>query len=603
MWREPFNLLRKFAGGFHPKCSPLEEKSNSMLCIFQFRKYKSVGFYGLFFLLLSGCGKAILRESSESEKFHILSEEILEDLFRFYPVTATEKGIHRYGHLLATYTPFSIQEEARRLKDFQERLREINPEGLGIDDRIDYELLTSNVEMNLFTLDRLKEWERNPLLYIEESIRGVFALLSKDLLSPSNDSLPLEREGIIYLEKRLFQIPRLLKEGKVNLKNPPKIFVEVALERLESGREFLKESISRVIHLYPAEEPVLKTAAFLAGEAMVDYRNFLDSLQENVNGEFSIGKENYEYKWEREHLLSLHSDDLLEQCERILRETKAKIEEIKSLKSFETSPLSPSKNFLKGDVLQYYQWEVDSVRKFCEEKGLFTFPQETGRFMVMETPSFLQDLFPRTTYLPPPPFHEERSGVLLVKPVPDIFTEEDRKKYFDLVQERKMREIMIRFIFPGHHLQTTLSNLNPSGVRKFQDSALIREGWASYCEGLLAEEGLYEKKEAMLEYLNRITFQSAKGILDVRLHKGGMKFEEGVNFLVELFGDEDREIFEEDVREICLSPTESMCSLIGRLEILDLREKVRGKMGNDFSLPKFHEMLLSPQGNLTDSPP
>ncbi|MCH7761777.1 DUF885 domain-containing protein, partial [candidate division TA06 bacterium] len=256
--------------------------------------------------------------------------------------------------------------------------------------------------------------------------------------------------------------------------------------------------------------------------------------------------------------------------------------------------LTPPEEFSKEDVLDYYQGEIQSVRTFCEEKGLVTIPLDIGDCRVVETPKFLLGLLPGIAYMPPPPFDSFQTGYFYVSPIPSEFTEEDRQHYYSIVKNREFRGGVVHEVYPGHHLQLSLSNRFPSKVRVYQQSNLFAEGWALYCEELMVDEGLYEEKWDVMEELARwIRFRAARVILDVKLQSGDFDYDSAVNFLVEEFGEEDREYFEKEVKRYCLSPTQPMSCLVGKLQISDLRKKVEKLMGEDFSLQRFHDLLLS----------
>jgi uncharacterized protein (DUF885 family) len=553
-------------------------------------KLRVLSVYSIIFLVFLNCGKGIRKSISETIRFRNLSEEVLENYFEFYPVQASEKGVHRYDHLLSNYTPYSIAQEIKKLQDYQLRLKEIDVGSLEIDDQIDYELLSSNIDMYLWNLAQLKEWERNPVLYVDECIYGIYFLLI-------STSIPLESK-IISIEKRLFQIPRLLKEAKENVKNPPRVFVDIALNKLETGIEFFEESISDIAHQFPLDSPMLTTAKLLAVEAMKDYGMHLDSLKEIVDGDFAIGKEFFEYKLNREYLLKVSSEELLALGERFLRDSKTRMERAESSHSMESrleppSPYLLEDEFSKMDILKYYNWEIDDVRTFCENNEIVSIPQDIGECQVFETPSFLQGIIPGVAYLPPPPFDSLQSGIFYVRPIPEEFSEDERQGYSKMVRNREFRGSVVHEAFPGHHLQLSLANRFPSRIRKYQQSSLFTEGWAFYCEEMMVREGLYDGDEDVIGTLWWAAFRAARVILDVKLQIGEYDFEEGVKFLVDNFGEDNREYFEKEVKRYCLTPTQPMSYLTGKIQIEDLRKKVKKEMGDEFTSQQFHDMLLA----------
>jgi uncharacterized protein (DUF885 family) len=550
--------------------------------------FRTLGAFSLIILLFINCGKGIRRSLSDTIRFRNFSEEVLENFFEFNPVQASEKGVHRYDHLLSNYTPYSIAQEIKKLQDFQWRLKEIDVRSLEIDDQVDYELLSSNIDMALWNLVHLKEWERNPVLYVDECIYGIYFLFLRA-------SVPME-SMIISIEKRLFQIPRLLKEAKENVKNPPRVYVEIALDELETGIEFFEESISDIALQYPLDSPMLTTAKLLAVEAMKDYSAHLDSLKDVVDGEFALGKDFFEYKLNRENLLNFSTEELLSLGERILRDSKTRMDRFEPSHSKESRLASPyilEDEFSKADILNYYRWEIENVRAFCEDNRIVTVPQDLGNCQVVETPSFLQGIIPGVAYLPPPPFDTLQLGIFYVRPIPEEFSGDEMKGYSTMVRNREFRGSVVHEAYPGHHLQLSLANRFPSRIRKYQHSNVFTEGWALYCEEMMVREGLYNGDEDMIGVLWWTAFRAARVILDVKLQTGEYDYEEGVKFLVDNFGEDSREYFEKEVKRYCLTPTQPMSYLTGKIQIEDLLKKVKNEMGEEFSSQQFHDMLLA----------
>ena len=99
-----------------------------------------------------------------------------------------------------------------------------------------------------------------------------------------------------------------------------------------------------------------------------------------------------------------------------------------------------------------------------------------------------------------------------------------------------------------------------------------------------------------MNILDGILFRAARIIVDVKLHTGQMTLDEAVNWMAgEL--DSDTTWIRVEVNRYTLSPTIQMSYLIGKLEILKLRDALMKKEGDAFSLKEFHDRLLS-EGSL-----
>ena len=73
---------------------------------------------------------------------------------------------------------------------------------------------------------------------------------------------------------------------------------------------------------------------------------------------------------------------------------------------------------------------------------------------------------------------------------------------------------------------------------------------------------------------------------------GAMTFEQAVDMLVDVAHLERPNAIGE-VRRYTQSPTQPMSYLMGKQQILDLRERERARLGARFDLRAFHDRLLS----------
>lgn len=86
--------------------------------------------------------------------------------------------------------------------------------------------------------------------------------------------------------------------------------------------------------------------------------------------------------------------------------------------------------------------------------------------------------------------------------------------------------------------------------------------------------------------------RAARVLLDVSLHTGRMTYEDAVRFLVERVRMNKAQA-EGSVNAYTASPTYFPTYMIGMLEIVRIREKLRARLGPRFSLREFHERFLA----------
>ena len=111
------------------------------------------------------------------------------------------------------------------------------------------------------------------------------------------------------------------------------------------------------------------------------------------------------------------------------------------------------------------------------------------------------------------------------------------------------------------------------------------------------ENGFYgSDSRKYLNILDGILFRAVRIVVDVKLHTGQMTVDEAVRWMANVL-QWDTSWARIEVNRYTLTPTVPMSYLIGKLEILELRDAVKEREGESFSLKDFHDRLLS-EGSL-----
>jgi uncharacterized protein (DUF885 family) len=146
--------------------------------------------------------------------------------------------------------------------------------------------------------------------------------------------------------------------------------------------------------------------------------------------------------------------------------------------------------------------------------------------------------------------------------------------------------------YPGHHLQLSAALTNPSLVRLANYSAAeFVEGWAFYCERTMKEAGFADEPIQRYSVHTDAIWRATRIILDVKLHRGEIGFDDAVDLLVANTGFE-RPAALAEVKRYTSTPTYQLSYLFGRHLIDRLRADVERAEGADFNLKRFHDTLL-----------
>jgi uncharacterized protein (DUF885 family) len=152
---------------------------------------------------------------------------------------------------------------------------------------------------------------------------------------------------------------------------------------------------------------------------------------------------------------------------------------------------------------------------------------------------------------------------------------------------------------PGHALQTAIAVELPGvhPIARYFFSSGFGEGWALYAEGLADEMGLYGSPLDRLGMLASADFRAARLVVDPALHTMGWTRAQALTYL-EAHSTEDQHKLQGEVDRYISWPGQATSYMLGRLEILRLRQMAKDSLGARFDVKRFHDAVLG-AGNIT----
>ncbi|MFQ5950743.1 MAG: DUF885 domain-containing protein [Candidatus Geothermarchaeales archaeon] len=512
-------------------------------------------------------------------EFKDVVQGMFDEILEWDPPIATFLGIHRYDHLMPDGSRGFIDKVTRRIKHYRRRLKGFDESDLG-KDAVDLRLARDALDLQLFDMEEWRLWSKYPSG--GDDIGGaLFPLFTRDF-APA-------QERMRSISERIGRSPQFLDELKERLEDPIKIYCEIGLQSARMMPGFLGVILTEAQkHLGKDEFDSLMSGAERLEEALKDYSSWIEGEMKDAGEEFAIGRERLTRRL-RLRGVEADIDEILALGYRYLEEEKRKLkalaEEISPGKSVEEVNSDLKKHHPKSfeEALERYRDDIRRTRWFVMEKDFATIPQKE-ELRVIETPTFLRHIIPFAAYMGPAKFEEKQLGIYIVTPPSGESLVEHN--YYSI------SNTSIHEGYPGHHLQLSAANQNPSLVRLLARGTEFVEGWAHYCEEAMKDLGFNDTPRHRFVQAVDLVWRAARIVIDVQLSSGAMTFDEAVDFLVEQTGME-RDAAIAEVRRYTFTPGQPLSYLLGKHLIKELRREAEEKLGDDFSAKWFHDLLLS----------
>jgi uncharacterized protein (DUF885 family) len=529
-----------------------------------------------------------------------LADEYFDQVyFKFAPSNGTSAGLHQYDALLEDYSRGGMEADVAALHIFEGRVEAMDLKGLDETRAADWTLVLANIQGTLLTLETIRPWEKNPDYYSSGISNSVYVIMIRKFASADE-----RLRSVVAREEKM---PEVFAAAHANLKNPPRIYTEIALEQLPDIISFFQNEVPAAFAT--AQDPAVKTAfAKSNGAVIADLQNYAAWLKSDVlprsNGDFRIGAETFSKKLLYDEMVDTPLDRLLEigwadmhknqaEFQRVAKELepeKSTSDVLAELMADHTTP---------DHLLQSFRDTFDGLISFIRAKHIITIPSDV-RPILQETPPFMR----ATTFASmdtPGPFEKVAQEAYFNVTLPGAKdTPAEIAGRMAAFNVGTIVSTSTHEAYPGHYVQFLWVHEAPTKTRMLLGAASNAEGWAHYCEQMMLDEGFgqpgtgaKDAREAKLIRLGQLEdalLRDARFIAGIEMHTGKMSFDQAVEFFAKE-GYQTKETGLVETKRGTADPTYLYYTL-GKLEILKLREDVKKKEGATFSLEQFHNNFM-----------
>jgi uncharacterized protein (DUF885 family) len=538
------------------------------------------------------------------QTFTFVAEQYFSDVyFHFAPTTATSAGLHQYDTQLEDYSAANIQKEIAALHTYEKKVEAIEPSALDASIAADREILLNNIRSQLLTLEVIRPWEKNPDTYSSGITSAAFVIMERPYASTD-----ARLKALVEREKLM---PQVLLEARKNLKNPPRIYTEIALEQIDGLVGFFHSDVpSAFLSGADAATDAEAKAAFAKSNAAVidalkSYGAWMKSdLLPRSNGDYKLGADTFAKKLRYDEMVDIPLDHLLEIAFTDLHKNQAEFARIAK----EVDPTKTPQQVLAelasihpdpDKLLLTFQDTFASLISFIDTHHIITIPSKIEPTLE-ETPPFMRATT-QASMDPPGPFETHSTKAYFNVTLPEKgWTPEHIAEHMAAFNVGTVISTSVHEAYPGHYVQFLWMPQFPSSIRKVLGANTNIEGWAHYTEQMMLDQGYgqagagaKDEREAKLIRLGQLQdalLRDARFVNSIKLHNGQFSFEQAVDFFVS-DGYQSRSVALMETKRGTADATYLYYTL-GKLEIMKLRADMMKKQGAAFNLEDFHNNFM-----------
>jgi uncharacterized protein (DUF885 family) len=345
-------------------------------------------------------------------------------------------------------------------------------------------------------------------------------------------------------------------------------------------------------------------------KALEDYKAWLQKdLLPRSDGDFRIGADKFRKKLRFALASDLSMEEIMKRAQADLAATQKAIYETalpfykKYFPNAAKSALGDKKKVTAAvleklaeqhpddnTIVGYAQKIVREATDFTRQHDLVTVPDKPLDVIVM--PEFKRGQ--GIAYCDSPgPLEQNGKTFFAVEPTPKDWSAQRKESFFKEYNNYMIRDLTVHEAMPGHYLQLAHSNefRAPTLVRAIFQSGTFIEGWAVYCEQMMAEQS-YGGPEVKMQQLKMRLRVVCNAILDQGIHAKNMSEKEAMDLMM-------KEGFQQEGEAVAkwkrarLSSAQLSTYFVGVTEHLDLRDRARARDGSTFNLKKYNDTVLS----------
>ncbi|KQC31440.1 DUF885 domain-containing protein [Flagellimonas eckloniae] len=559
-------------------------------------------------VVFQSCKEKPKKEESAtiSANFSTLLDSYYEDGLKLNPITATLAGDHRYDDVFTNALSDEFEEKAKtHFESYKNKLAAFSDENLTeseqmskaiLDWECDINLNEFNFNADLTPIDQM--WSTN--LFMGQLASGS----SAQPFATVEDYEKWMKRVDGYL-KWMSSAKEKMREGMTKGHVLPKSLIKKVLPQLQSlttkdlDKHLFYQPIKKLPEGFTEDEKTALTEAYqnmVSNKVIPAYQKLYDFMKHeysNVGRESSgiqgepNGDAYYAHQIKKYTTTNMTASEIHKLGLSEVARIRSKMEEIKNQVGFE-GDLKAFFDFVRSNkelmpytdpqqVINNFNAIHDRMKPQIEK--LFDVKPKTP-FEVRRTEAFRENS--ASAEYNPGSLDGTRPGIFYT-PIPEV------TKYNVYSDE----SLFLHEAIPGHHYQISLTQ-ESDVLPKFRKTLWYSgygEGWALYSESLGTELGLYTDPYQLFGMLGAEMHRAVRLVVDTGLHSKGWTREEAIQYSLDNEAESEASITSE-IERYMANPGQALSYKIGQLKIIELREKAKNALGDNFDIRQFHNQIL-----------
>jgi uncharacterized protein (DUF885 family) len=472
-------------------------------------------------VLAAGCAKqpeavqAPAAAPDTSAAWAAVPERFIEDYLKAQPFFAAQSGRHEFDGQMPDLSAAGIQAEIKRLHAARDAVAQVAPAGLKPSQQLEREVLLNVADRDLFWMEKAQWPFRNPAWYLDKLDPDVY-------LSREYAPLPQRMKAYIGYSRA---VPAITAAMQANLRAPlPRPYVEYGIKAFGGFADFYRKDIPKIFdEVKDADlQKQLQEANAAAIKAMSELQAWFVAQRKTATDDFAIGPDLYAQMVKDTEMVDLP-------VEQIEAAGKADLKRNTESLTAACAQYLPNGTLLaciakmsadkpKEDVVVAARAQLKDLKAFIQEHGIVTIPSnEEAR--VAQAPPYNAANFAFINV--PGPYDHGVGSTYNISPPDPKWTKAEQAAY--IPGKMTLLNTSVHEVWPGHFLQFLHSNANPSKAQSLWVGYAFAEGWAHYCEEMMADQGLAGGDPALrIAQIRDALLRDVRLLSSIGLHTHGM---------------------------------------------------------------------------------